>query len=176
MRVVGVLVLALLTASCGAPTGGHTNGPSGSPAPHFVAIPPNYKAAVTKAYAANPDAYAAVFDEVGLRPNESADYLVTAQASADYQCAFLDPNTPTGAQRTGPSRHVTGLVSATGTFLSDGTGEVNQTLIVAAPAPPNLACPAGYHLRPWRETFLMVSVLDRGHQVRASLPGVSGEP
>lgn len=176
MRVVGVLVLALLTASCGAPTGGHTNGPSGSPAPHFVAIPPNYKAAVTKAYAANPDAYAAVFDEVGLRPNESADYLVTAQASADYQCAFLDPNTPTGAQRTGPSRHVTGPVSATGTFLSDGTGEVNQMLIVAAPAAPNLACPAGYHLRPWRETFLMVSVLDRAHQVRAFLPGVSGEP
>jgi hypothetical protein len=176
MRVVGVLLLALLTASCGGGIGGPSGGPSGSPAPHFVVIPPNYKAAVTKAYAANPDAYAAVIDEVGLRPNESVDYLVTAQASADYQCSFLNPNTPTGAQRTGPTQHVAGLVSATGTFLSDGTGEVNQILIVAAPAAPNQTCPAGCHLRPWRQTFLMVRVLDRGHQVHESLPGVSGEP
>ncbi len=177
MRVVGVLLLALLAASCGGPSGAPAlqGGPSGAPAPHFVVAPPNYKAALTKAYAANPDAYAAVFDEVGLRPNESVDYLVTAQASADYQCSFLDPNTPTGAQRTGPSQHVAGLVSATGTFLADGTGEVNQTLLVAAPAAPNQTCPAGYELRPWRQTFIMVRVLDRGHQVHEALPDVTGE-
>jgi hypothetical protein len=171
MRVVGVLLLALLAASCGGPSGA----PAGAPAPHFVAAPPNYKAAVTKAYAANPDAYAAEIDEVGLRPNESVDYLVTAQASADYQCGVITPNTPTGIQRTGPSQHVSGLVSATGTFLADGTGEVNQILLVAAPAAPNQTCPAGYQLRPWRQSFIMVRVLDRGHQVHEALPDVTGE-
>ena len=177
MRVVGVIVLALLAASCGGPSGAPAQqGSPSAPAPHFVAAPPNYKAAVTKAYAVNPDAYAAVIDEVGLRPNESVDYLVTAQASADYQCSFLNPNTPTGAQTTGPSQHVAGLVSAAGMFLADGTGEVNQILTVAAPAAPNQTCPAGYQLRPWRQTFLMVRVLDRGHQVHESLPGVTGEP
>lgn len=173
---VGVLLLALLAASCGGPAGGPSGGNSGAPGPYFVVAPPNYKAAVTKAYAANPDAYAAVIDEVGLRPNEPVDYLVTAQASADYQCSFLNPNTPTGAQSTGPSQHVAGLVSATGTFLADETGEVNQIVTVAAPAARNQTCPAGYQLRPWRQTFLMVRVLDRGHQAHESLPGVSGEP
>jgi hypothetical protein len=170
MRVVGVLLLSLLAASCGAPAGG----PSGAPAPHFVVAPPNYKAAVTKAYAANPDAYAAVIDEVGLRPNESVDYLVTAKASADYQCAVLNPNTPSGAQRTGPSQHVAGLVSATGRFLADRTGEVNQILIVVAPAAPNQICPAGYQPRPWRQSFNVVRVLDRGHQLHEALPDVTG--
>jgi len=167
MRVVGVLLLALLAASCG--------DPSGAPAPHFVVAPPNYKSAVTQAYASNPDAYAAVIDEVGLGPNESVNYLVTAQASADYQCTANAPNTPTGFQRTGPSQYVTGLVSATGTFLADRTGEVNQILLLTAPAAPNQTCPVGYQLRPRRQSFITVRVLDRGHQLHEALPDVTGE-
>jgi hypothetical protein len=68
--------------------------------------------------------------EVGLRPNEPVDYLVTAQASGGL------PVRRKHIQRSGatsPSQHVTGPVSATDTFLADGTGEVNQTLILAAP-------------------------------------------
>lgn len=41
------------------------------------------------------------------------------------------------------------LKTCAGTFLADGTGDVNQILIVAAPAAPNQTCPAGYQLRPW---------------------------
>ncbi len=112
-----------------------------------------------------------MIDEVGLRPNESVDYLVTGQASADYQCITSTSN---GLQATGPSQHVTGPVSATGTFLADGTGEVNQTLILATPA-SNTTCPAGSQLSMWRFSFTLASVLDRSHQVHGSLPDLTGE-
>ena len=173
MRVVGLLLSGLLAASCGSPSGSPAaSSPSASapsstlatPSPHFVVAPPK------KAASAN--GYPAVIDEVGLRPNESVDYLVTAQASADYQCIASTSN---GLQATGPSQHVTGPVSATGTFLADGTGEVNQTLILAAPAAANTTCPAGSQLSMWRFSFTVASVLDRSHQVHGALPDVTGE-
>ena len=174
MRAVGVLLLALLTASCGSPSGSPaasspsasapSSTPLATPSPHFVVAPPN-KGALT-------NGYPVVFDEVGLRPNESVDYLVTAQASADYQCVA---SSSSGLQGAGPSQHVTGPVSATGTFLADGTGEVTQTLTLAAPPATSTTCPAGYQLSMWRFSFTMVGVLDRSHQVHGALPDISGE-
>ncbi len=169
MRVVGVFLLALLAGSCGSPSGSPAaSSPSASPlatpAPHFVVGSPNK--------AAPGNGYPVVIDEVGLRPNEPVDYLVTAQASADYQCVA---STSTGLQAAGPSQHVTGPVSATGTFLADGTGEVNQTLILAAPAASNTTCPAGSQLSMWRVSFTVASVLDRSHQVHGALPDFSGQ-
>jgi hypothetical protein len=136
-----------------------------TPVPHFVIAP-------KRAAPANANGYPAAIDEVGLRPNETVEYTVTAQACADYQCIA---STSSGLQGTGPSQHVTGPVSATGTFLADGIGEVNQTLIVSPPAAPNTTCPAGYQLSMWRFSFTMVRVLDRSHQVHGELPDLTGE-
>jgi hypothetical protein len=138
--------------------------PSATASPHFVAAPPKKGGPA--------DSYPAAIDEVGLRPNESVDYLVTAQASADYQCIA---SSASGMQGAGPSQHVEGPVSATATFTADATGEVNQTVMLAAPGPPNTNCPSGYQLGMWRYSFTAASVLDRTHQVRGALPGAGGE-
>ena len=174
MRAVGLLILLLLTASCGSPSGSPAGSspsastpsstPLASPSPHFVVASPNKTAPG--------NGYPVVIDEVGLHPGESVDYLVTAQASADYQCVA---SASSGPQATGPNQHVTGPVSATGTFAADGTGEVNQTLIVAAPAAANTTCPAGSQLSMWRFSFTAASVLDRSHQVHGALPDFTGE-
>jgi hypothetical protein len=171
MRVLGIVLLALLAAaSCGSPSGSpaasapSAPASSSTPSPHFVVAPPNK--------AAPPNGYPAQIDEVGLRPNESVDYLVTAQASADYQCIASSSG---GLQGAGPSQQVTGPVSASGTFLADGTGEVKQTLILAAPAATNATCPTGSQLSMWRFSFTMAGVLDLSHHVHGALPDLTGE-
>ena len=107
-----------------------------------------------------------------MRPGESVDYSITAQASADYQCVA---SSSSGLQAAGPSQHVSGTVSVTGRFLADGAGEVKQTLLLAAPAASNTACPTGSQLGIWRFSFTAVEVLDRNHQVHGALPDFGGE-
>ena len=174
MRVVGVFLLALLAASCGGPSGSPAaSSPSAPAASHtLLASPsPHFVAAASKQVAPG-NGYPVVIDEVGLRPNESVDYSVTAQASADYQCVAT---TSSGLQASGPSQHVMGPVSAAGTFLADGTGEVNRTLTLAAPAASNTTCPAGSQLSLWRFSFTEVSLLDRSHQVQEAIPDFTGQ-
>ncbi len=171
---MGVLLVALVAASCGGPASSSaasspsasapSSTPSVTPSPHFVAAPPKKPGPTS--------GYLAVIDEVGLLPNESVDYLVTAKASADYQCIA---STSSGLQGTAPSQHVTGPVNVSGRFVADGAGEVNQALMLAAPAAPNTTCPTGSQLGMWRFSFTAVQVLDRNHQVHGALPDFGGE-
>lgn len=107
------------------------------------------------------------FVEVGLGENEGTDYIVTADATAEYACINNGGNHPQ-AENKGT---VAGPVSATGTLTAGSDGRVTGSLPVPPLGPGGLSCPPGQTLVLISVSYTNVVITDTTHGVSLSIPG-----
>jgi hypothetical protein len=99
--------------------------------PHFIFV----KAALN-----NEKQLVVSFKEAGLGQNVLIHYLVTADATATYQCVNHGGKCPQAANKV----DVAGPVSGTGAFSSGKNGQITGSITVDPPAPgEDLNCGAG---------------------------------
>ena len=110
-----------------------------------LAIPTAAQAGAAKFHSASASvratgALAVSFDERGLG-NENVDYLLTAQAEAEFGCINGGDNHPQAANKETISSEVTTTAS-----IEPKNGRVVATIRTAAPKPGDFSCPNGQKL------------------------------
>lgn len=108
------------------------------------------------------------FVETGLGGKTGTDYLVTADATATYQCINNGGNNPK-AENKGT---VAGPVSGGGTFTSDTNGRV-EACVPVAPLDPGdqIKCTPGLTLFLSAVSYTHVVLTDTTNGVSLSIPG-----
>lgn len=108
------------------------------------------------------------FVETGLGSNAGTNYLVTADATATYQCINNGGNNPK-AENKGT---VAGPVSGGGTFTSDTNGRVEACVAVAPLSPGDqIKCTPGLTLFLSEVSYTNVVLTDITNGVSLSIPG-----